>query len=172
MATNVSFDCRICRKPATVIEGFETVSCVYCPACGHAVDAGAAADMHETLLDRYRRERALHACDRKGRRPGQPVHRRSLTLRHDRSGAKARPGHRTSARDVPVSGSGFQPAERIGQRNHQTILPRRTMAWSAVPSMPRSSRRTSRPRSNRDSRSTSGRRLKPRLHWRACGAFP
>lgn len=67
MATSVSFDCRDCRKPATVIEGDGTVECVYCRACGNAVDAGAAAQMHDTLLGRYRDRLARKASGRNGR---------------------------------------------------------------------------------------------------------
>lgn len=52
-----------------MIEGEGTVRCVYCPACGSAVDAGAASDMHDTLLGRYRRQLARNASGRKGRRP-------------------------------------------------------------------------------------------------------
>lgn len=51
-----------------MIEGEGTVDCVYCPACGLAVDAGAAADMHGTLLGRYRRQLERAASGRMGRR--------------------------------------------------------------------------------------------------------
>ena len=67
MTTSVSFDCRDCRKPATVIEEEGKVVCVYCPACGMAVDAGAATKMHDTLLGRYRRQVANKASGSKGR---------------------------------------------------------------------------------------------------------
>lgn len=67
MATSVSYDCRDCRKPATVIGGGGSVECVYCPACGKAVDAGAAVEMHDTLLGRYRLVAARKASGRKGR---------------------------------------------------------------------------------------------------------
>ena len=67
MTTSISFDCRDCRKPATVIENGGTVECVYCPACGMAVDAGAAIKMHDTLLARYRRQLGGKASGRKGR---------------------------------------------------------------------------------------------------------
>lgn len=66
MTASFSYDCRHCRKPATVIEDDGTVACVYCPACGLAVDAGAATKMHGTLLGRYRRELARKALVRKG----------------------------------------------------------------------------------------------------------
>ena len=68
MAISVSFDCRDCRKPATIIGGGGTVECVYCPACGKAVDAGAAVRMHDTLIGRYRLQAAGKAAGRKGRR--------------------------------------------------------------------------------------------------------
>ena len=67
MATSVSYDCRDCRKPATVIGAGETIACVYCPACGIAVDAGAAVRMHDTLLGRYRLRAARKASGPKGR---------------------------------------------------------------------------------------------------------
>lgn len=67
MATSISFDCRECRKPATVIERDGTVECVYCPACGTAVDSGAAVRMQETLIGRYRRQAAGKATGHKGR---------------------------------------------------------------------------------------------------------
>ena len=69
MEEYVLFECRDCRKPATVIERDGTVSCVYCPACGGAVDAGAASEMHDALLGRYRLQLAHNASGRTGRRP-------------------------------------------------------------------------------------------------------
>ena len=68
MEASVSFECRDCRKPATVIVRGGTVDCVYCPACGDAVDAGAAFQMHDTLLGRYRRQLAYNASGRTARR--------------------------------------------------------------------------------------------------------
>lgn len=65
MEASISFECRDCRKPATVIEGNGVLACAYCPACGNAVDAGAAADMHDTLLGRYRRERGIRVSGRR-----------------------------------------------------------------------------------------------------------
>ena len=67
VAGSISFECRDCRKPATVVERDGTVECVYCPACGSAVDAGAAVQMHQTLLGRYRRRLERIASGRSGR---------------------------------------------------------------------------------------------------------
>lgn len=73
MTKSVGFDCRDCRKTATVIEDGGTVVCVYCQACGMALDGKAATVMHDTLLGRYRDQLAGNAAVRTARRPSNRI---------------------------------------------------------------------------------------------------
>lgn len=69
MEKSVRFECWACRKSATVIEFGGTVVCVYCQACGTALDGRVAAVMHDTLLGRYRSQLAGNEAARTARRP-------------------------------------------------------------------------------------------------------